>query len=54
MLVTGLRIIKDGYSDLKNFLSYEDLTIKIIHDWQVNTEDLNKNNGKMRICEYTI
>ena len=54
MLVTGLRMVKDGYSDLRDFLSYEDPTIRITHDWQEHTEDLNKNNGKMRICDYYL
>ena len=45
--------IKDGYSDLK--ISYHTRSDNKDHnDWQVHTEDLNKNNGKMRICDYYL
>lgn len=45
--------IKDGYSDLK--ISYHTRSDNKDHnDWQVHTEDLNKNNGNLRICDYYL
>ena len=45
--------IKDGYSDLK--ISYHTRSDnKDNNDWQVHTEDLNKNNGNLRICDYYL
>lgn len=53
MVLYRTKKIKDGYSDLK--ISYHTRSDNKDHnDWQVHTEDLNKNNGKMRICDYYL